>query len=94
MILETGPSHQIQIEICLQPPERGVWAGPSACTEPVVKSGVQIRSPFLLPPSFRSCGLAPGQCLTIMESSHLRVCHLSPSLSFFFNYDLQEGELR
>lgn len=61
---------------------------------PVVKFGVQILSPFLLPLSFQSCGLAPGQCLTIMKTSLFKgVPPVSLFFFFLFNYDLQEGEL-
>lgn len=59
-----------------------------------MKFGVQILSPFLLPLSFQSCGLAPGQCLTIMKTSLFKgVPPVSHLFFFFFNYDLQEGEL-
>lgn len=39
---------------------------------PVVQLGVQLLSPLLLPLSFQSCGLAPGQGLTITKPSQFK----------------------
>lgn len=92
MILETSPSHQIQIKIWLQPPQcRDL--GWSRC---VHGGSCEIGSsdPKSLPPalSFQSCGLAPGQRLTHMKTSLFK--GVPPACLFVvLSDDLQEGEV-